>query len=60
MPSVSDFYSINEAKKPQDKRVHHNNSTCPAGQDIPPHERIPGNGGYRQCDDCDRQNKAGK
>lgn len=60
MPPVSDFHSVNEAKKAVDKRVYHNNSTCPAGRDIPAHERKPGKGGYRLCDDCERQNRAGR
>jgi len=59
MPATFDFHSVNEANKPVDKRVFHNNTTCPAGRDIPAHERLPGDGGYRHCDVCDRQNKAG-
>lgn len=56
MPPTYDFHSINEVKKPAGQRVYHNNSTCPAGRDIPAHERKPGNGGY----DCERQTKAGR
>lgn len=44
MPSTAAFYSENEVKKPPEKRVHHNNSKCPSGNDIPKHERKPGTG----------------
>ena len=36
------FYSVNEVLKPVQKRVHHNNTACRPGQDIPPTERRPG------------------
>ena len=60
MPSVAAFYSINEGSKPADKRVHHNNSACPPGRDIPQNERRNGTGGYRLCDDCARLNNQGR
>jgi hypothetical protein len=60
MTSVPAFYSINEVKKPADKRVHHNNGACPPGRDIPQNERKPGTGGYRLCDDCARLNQQGR
>ncbi len=59
MPKVPVFYSVNEAKKPPDKRVHHNNSACVPGRDIPQNDRLPGMGGYRLCDDCMKANKQG-
>ena len=31
MPRTSDFYSVNEAYRPVDERVYHNNSSCPSG-----------------------------
>jgi len=52
MPRVQDFYSINEEGKPPAKRVHHNNSACAPGRDIPMHERRVGTNNYRLCDDC--------
>ncbi len=52
MPSTPAFYSVNEVKKPFDRRVHHNNSACPSGRDIPQQERRLGTGGYRLCLDC--------
>jgi hypothetical protein len=52
MPTVADFYSVNEANKPVANRVYHNNSACPPGRDIPVNERRPGKGGYGLCDDC--------
>jgi hypothetical protein len=57
MPKIPSFHSINEVKKLSDKRVHHNNSACPSGLDIPQNERRPGDGGYRLCHDCDNLNK---
>ena len=54
------FYSVNEAKKPEGNRVHHDNSACPPGRDIPANERLDGRGGYRLCDDCKRLNSEGK
>jgi hypothetical protein len=60
MPSTPAFYSINEEKKPAANRVHHNNSACPPGRDIPQHERRSGTGGYRLCHDCEERNKQGR
>ena len=60
MPATAVFYSINEVKKQPANRVHHNNSACPPGRDIPQNERKPGTGGYRLCDDCARLNREGK
>jgi hypothetical protein len=48
------YYSINEAKKPATKQVHHNDTECKVGRDIPEHERRDGTGGYRLCEDCPR------
>jgi len=55
MAKVSAFYSINEATKPPNKRVHHNDDTCPPGRDIPQSERRQGTGGYRLCEDCQKR-----
>ena len=52
MPTVAKFHSVNEVKKPAADRVHHDNSTCPPGRDIPQNERRSGDGGYRLCKDC--------
>lgn len=60
MPATSAFYSINEEKKPASNRVHHNNSACPPGRDIPQSERRTGTNGYRLCDDCKKLNDQGK
>lgn len=51
---VAPFHSVNETKKPIEDRVYHNNNACPSGRDIPRQERLPGNGGYRQCKHCKR------
>lgn len=60
MPKAQPFYSVNEVKKPVPLRVHHDNSACPPGRDIPSWERQNGSGGYRLCGDCDRLNKEGR
>jgi len=60
MPKIAEFHSTNEAAKPAGSRVHHNNSACAPGRDIPQNERRSGSGGYRLCDDCQRLNKENK
>jgi hypothetical protein len=54
---MSVFHSVNETKKPPDKRVYHNNSDCPPGRDIPTNERVYTTAGYRLCLICKRLNK---
>jgi hypothetical protein len=49
---VSDFYSVNEVKKPEADRVYHNNNSCGPGKEIPANERRSGTNGYRLCKDC--------
>jgi hypothetical protein len=60
MPPTAAFHSVNEDKKPAANRVHHNNSACAPGRDIPAHERRPGTGNHRLCEDCARLNREGK
>lgn len=60
MPKVAVFYSVNEANKPAGNRVHHDNNTCRPGQDIPPHERRAGTGGYRLCEICHDLDRKGR
>lgn len=43
------FHSTN----PTDPDVYHECSNCPAGKQIPSHNRAPGTGGYRRCKKCD-------
>lgn len=52
MPGIAEFHSINESTKRLEERVHHNNSTCPAGRGVPQDERRSGTAGHRLCDDC--------
>jgi hypothetical protein len=59
MPIVATFYSVNEDKKPTANRVHHNNSACASGRDIPQRERKTGTGGFRLCQDCVKETNAG-
>jgi hypothetical protein len=60
MPRTAAFYSINEADKPANRRVHHDNSACPPGRDIPLNERRQGTGNYRLCQDCQNLNNQGR
>jgi hypothetical protein len=60
MSATPAFYSVNEAIKPPNKQVHHNNNACPPGRDIPSWERRQGTGGHRLCDDCIRLNQQGR
>ena len=60
MPQVMRFYSINEVQKPSTLRVHHDNSSCPPGRDIPSWERKPGTGSYRLCDVCSELDRQGR
>jgi len=52
MAKVAPYHSINDAKKPPEKRDYHNNDACPRGRNIPKHERRDGTGGYGLCNDC--------
>jgi hypothetical protein len=60
MPNVKAFYSINEVKKAPEHRVHHNNSSCPPGRDIPANEKRDGTNNYRLCHDCAELNRQGR
>ena len=57
MPYTKEFCSINEINKPVEKRVHHNNSACGPGREIPGKEKKFGTGGYCLCEDCEKVNK---
>jgi hypothetical protein len=55
MAKVAAFYSVNEVKKPEKDRVHHNESQCAPGRDIKAaKEDKPGTGGYPLCKDCQK------
>ncbi|MGH6870868.1 MAG: hypothetical protein ACREHE_05110 [Rhizomicrobium sp.] len=60
MPTTRKFHSINEVKKPAEKRVHHDNSACRPGQDVPQNERVYTDGGYRLCEVCDGLDRKGQ
>jgi hypothetical protein len=57
MTHVASFHSINESKKPAEKRVHHDNNACAPGRDIPQNERKSGDGGYPLCHICEEENR---
>ena len=54
MPEVPAFHSVTQARKPEAHRIYHDNSRCFPGRDIPLHERLEGDGGYRLCIECTR------
>jgi hypothetical protein len=55
MAKCPPFYSRREAEKPVEKRVYHNNDSCPPGRDIKANgDALNGTGGYRPCQDCQR------
>lgn len=41
------------SRNPSDPDVHHDHNNCPTGQQIPPHNRASGTGGYRRCRQCE-------
>jgi hypothetical protein len=61
LPRTAEFYAVNEIDKAVNKRVYHNNSSCPSGCDITGiGEDRPGTGGYQLCPDCDSRNGPGR
>jgi hypothetical protein len=54
MATVPAYYSALQARKPEDHRVYHDNDRCFSGRDIPLHERLAGDNGYRLCVECVR------
>ena len=55
MAKCPSFHSRREGEKPLEKRVYHNNDSCPPGRDIKANnDSLPGTGGYRLCDHCAR------
>jgi hypothetical protein len=54
MATVPAFHSVNQAAKPPAHRIYHDNDRCFPGRDIPQHERLQGDHGYRRCIECIR------
>lgn len=54
MATVPAFHSVNQAAKPPAHRIYHDNDRCFPGRDIPQHERLQGDHGYRLCIECTR------
>ena len=51
---VPPFHHIQEARKPPEQRVYHDNDACSLGRLIQPWERREGTAGMRQCKECYR------
>ncbi len=54
MAKVPTFCSVDQVKKPEAHRVHHDNDRCFSGRDIALHDRRVGDKGYRLCVECTR------
>jgi hypothetical protein len=48
--TVKPFHSKN-------RKVYHTNNKCGAGAEIPQYDRVPGEGGFRQCKNCKKLDK---
>jgi hypothetical protein len=60
MPNMQTFYSINQATKPIENRIHHDNTTCALGWEIPAKRKRDGTYNYRICDNYAKVNTQGK
>jgi hypothetical protein len=58
MSNVPAFHSVQQAKRPAENRVYHDNDRCFSGRDIPQHDRREGAEGYRLCVECARLDEA--
>lgn len=52
MAKVAAFHS----KRPDDKKVHHDNNSCTEGNNIESKWRESGTGGHPKCEHCQRLN----
>ena len=58
MPNVPAFHSAQQAKRPSEHRIYHDNDRCFSGRDIPGHDRREGIVDYRLCVECARLDAA--
>lgn len=58
MPRVQAFHSVDQARKPEDHRIYHDNDRCFSARGIFQHQRLDGDGGYRLCVECTRLDEA--
>jgi len=56
MPKKPPWYSVKES----DKKVHHNNTNCNAGNNIEKENIRQGTGGRLLCEECKKLNDQGK
>lgn len=58
MPNVPAFHSVQQAKRPAENRIYHDNDRCFSAREIPGHDRREGAADYRLCGECTRLNQA--
>src|SRR5260370_5796544 len=51
MARAPEYYSAQETKKPNKKRIYHDDDKCRVSREIPQREQRYGTVGYRQCED---------
>ncbi len=54
MPTIPAYHSATQTKKPEAHRIYHDSDRCFSGRDIPQHQRLEGDEGYRRCVECNR------
>jgi hypothetical protein len=60
MLALSPFYSVKEKFKLAAERIYHNNDACTLAQSVPHNARLPGTGGHKLCQECERLNKTAR
>jgi hypothetical protein len=58
MPNVPAFHSVQQAKRPAENRIYHDNDRCFSAREIPGHDRREGPADYRLCVECTRLDEA--
>ncbi len=54
MAKVAPYHTNSPEYPPKHRNVYHDHDDCPAGKEIKPWHRTPGQAGRPRCDDCIR------